>query len=69
MSDKWWYSLKSMRVEHGPGDPNSERLGPYDTEDEAAHAFEIARKRNEQWDEDDNEWDGRGRAQEKEEGL
>ena len=68
MGDKWWYSLKHMRVEHGPGDPNSERLGPYDSETEAKNALETARKRNEQWDEGENEWEGGGPAQLKGEG-
>lgn len=66
---QWWYSLKHMRVEHGAGDPNSERLGPYDTEAEASRALETARKRNEQWDNDEDEWDGGTSAQNREEGL
>jgi hypothetical protein len=66
---QWWYSLKHMRVEKDAGDPNSERLGPFDTEAEAADALENARKRNEQWDADDNEWNGGDQKQEKEEGL
>jgi hypothetical protein len=66
---QWWYSLRHMRVEQGAGDPNSERLGPFDTEAEAANALETARKRNEEWDANENEWNGGDRKQEKEEGL
>ncbi|MCO6005607.1 hypothetical protein NE236_11505 [Actinoallomurus purpureus] len=51
MSDegKWFFCLKHRKVEHGPGCPNRDRMGPYDTEDEAAHAFERAAQRNEEW--------------------
>lgn len=66
---KWWFSLKHMRVEHGPGDPNSERLGPFDTEAQAANALVNAQKRNDQWDTDDNEWENGTGKQMREEGL
>ena len=46
----WWYCLRHMRVEEGPGCPHSERMGPYATQDEAAHAMDLAKKRNEEWD-------------------
>ena len=52
---QWWYDLVHKRVETDSGGPNSQRLGPFDTEEEAANALEIARNRNEQWDEDDDE--------------
>ena len=32
----WWFNLKRQQVEEGDGDPNSERLGPYATREEAA---------------------------------
>ena len=56
---RWWYDLVNKRVETDSGGPNSQRLGPFDTEEEAANALETARKRNEEWDNDENEWDGR----------
>ncbi|MBK6764355.1 MAG: hypothetical protein IPG68_14285, partial [Micrococcales bacterium] len=34
----------------------SERLGPYESEDQASHAFEIARKRNEDYDAAEKDW-------------
>jgi hypothetical protein len=51
MSDegKWFFCLKHMRVEHGPGCPDRQRMGPYDTEAEAANALQHAAERNEQW--------------------
>jgi hypothetical protein len=52
---KWYYCLVHNRVEGEKGCANSERLGPYDSEEQASHAFEIARKRNEQWDAGEDE--------------
>jgi hypothetical protein len=48
-----WYCLTHRTVEHGPGCPNKERLGPFATEQEAAHALDKVRQRNEDWDKDD----------------
>jgi hypothetical protein len=52
----WYYCLVHNRVEPEKGCANSERLGPYTSEDQAAHAFEIARKRNEEWDAGERDW-------------
>ncbi|WP_116244453.1 hypothetical protein [Nocardiopsis sp. FIRDI 009] len=49
----WWYCLKHMRVEQGPGCPNRERMGPYETEATAARALAIAAERNEEWEAED----------------
>lgn len=54
----WWYNLLSGKVEEGAGAPNSERLGPFETEREAALALENARLRNEKWDKENAKWDG-----------
>ncbi|WP_395111374.1 hypothetical protein [Actinomadura sp. SCN-SB] len=53
----WWFCLKHMKVEHGAGCPNKDRMGPYDSESAAANALETARRRNEAWraqDDDDD---------------
>jgi hypothetical protein len=55
--DRYWFCVKHHQVE-GPGGevcPPIDRLGPYDTEDEAANALEKAKQRNEEWD-NDPEW-------------
>lgn len=52
---QWWYNLNSGEAEFGPGAPNSERLGPYATQQEAQHALELAHERSEQWDAEDEE--------------
>ncbi len=56
--NKYWYCLLHGRVEEGPGCPNSDRLGPYDTKLEAELALEKVRERNEAWDQGDKEWTG-----------
>lgn len=55
MSDdqQWWYCLKHNEVEYGAGCAGKDRLGPYPTQDAAAHALETVRRRNEEWDEQD----------------
>jgi hypothetical protein len=52
MSDenKWFYCLKHQRVEQGPGCPDRDRMGPYDSENEATHALQRAKERNEEWE-------------------
>lgn len=50
MSADWWFNLRTQQVEQGQGDPNSERLGPYETQAEAAGVLERMRKRNEELD-------------------
>lgn len=46
----WWWCLTHNRVEHGPGCPDQERLGPYDTEERAASALQRAAARTAQED-------------------
>lgn len=53
---KWYYLLLKNTVTQDPG---PDRMGPYDTEEEARHALDIASKRNEQWEDQDEEWNGR----------
>jgi hypothetical protein len=52
MSQEFWYCLTHQTVEHGPGCPNGERMGPYETSAEAASAISRAAARSEQWDND-----------------
>jgi len=56
MSDenpKYWFCLKHHEVEkENEGCANQDRLGPYDTPQEAARALEKVEERNETWDSD-----------------
>ncbi|HXF21030.1 MAG TPA: hypothetical protein VN597_11280 [Streptosporangiaceae bacterium] len=49
----WWYCLTHQNVEQGPGCPGKDRLGPYATREEAEHALDRVRERNEEWDAQD----------------
>jgi len=51
----WWFCLKHMRVEHGAGCPDKDRMGPYATQNEAAGALAKARERNEAWRKQDQD--------------
>ncbi len=50
---RWWYCLKHHRVEPDEGCANKDRLGPYATREEAEHALETVRRRNQEWDASD----------------
>jgi hypothetical protein len=53
--DAWWYCLTHNEVEHGAGCPGKDRLGPYATKEEAEHALDLVRERNEEWDAADDD--------------
>jgi hypothetical protein len=55
MAEQWWFNLRTQQVEEGLGDPNSERLGPYPTREEAAGVLERMRKRNAAFDAEDED--------------
>ncbi|WJY72406.1 hypothetical protein CAURIC_03770 [Corynebacterium auriscanis] len=44
MTEKWYYDTKTGEVLQGKNDSWSNRMGPYDTQAEAAAALETARK-------------------------
>jgi len=48
----YWFCLKHHAVEGQDGCAYKDRLGPYDTEEEAARALEKVKERNEAWDSD-----------------
>jgi len=49
----WYYCLVHQKVEPEEGCPNAERLGPFATEEQAAGALDLARERNEAFDDGD----------------
>ncbi|AXH95039.1 methionine aminopeptidase [Ornithinimicrobium avium] len=62
MAAQYWFNTRTRQVEAGD-DPERARsndlLGPYDTQEEASRALEIAAARTEAWDEEeraDDEW-------------
>ena len=50
--EEFWFCLKHHQVEGREGCRNKDRLGPYPTADEAAHALEKVEERNEAWEHD-----------------
>ncbi len=54
-SQRWWYCLKHKTVEQEAGCPAKDRLGPYASKEDAEHAIEIARRRNEEWEAQDRD--------------
>lgn len=51
--DQHWFCLTHHTVEPAEGGClNKDRLGPYASADEAAHALEKVQQRNEEWDND-----------------
>ncbi len=49
---QWWYCLKHERVEPSDGCANADRMGPYETPQQAERALDIAAARTQAWDED-----------------
>ncbi|MDQ2623784.1 MAG: SPOR domain-containing protein [Actinomycetota bacterium] len=57
--DKFYFNVRTRKVEQGTLSPAKDRLGPYDTHAEATLALERARSRSVAWDEEDeakDEW-------------
>ena len=52
MDDEYWFCLTHHTVEGAEGCRNAERLGPYASMADAAHALEKVAERNETWDND-----------------
>jgi hypothetical protein len=52
MRPPYWWCLTHARVEGRDGCANSDRLGPYETVEDAEQALQRARERTEQWDND-----------------
>lgn len=48
----YWFCLTHHEVEPQDGCPYKDRLGPYETEAEAARALEKAAERTREWDND-----------------
>ncbi len=52
VTDKFWWCLNHNAVEGQDGCAWKDRLGPYDSEAEAARALEKVKERNDEWDND-----------------
>jgi hypothetical protein len=52
-STQYWYNTKTGQVEKGYESSVVDRVGPFDTRDEAEHALEKLRANSAKWAEDD----------------
>lgn len=56
----YWFNIETRQVETDDNrSQNADVMGPYETEAEAANALETARRRTEEWDEEERrerEW-------------
>jgi hypothetical protein len=46
---KYWFNIKTKQVEFGLKSSSLDRIGPFDTKQEAANAEEIVRSRASRW--------------------
>lgn len=56
MSDgdaKYWYNSETGQVEFGMVSPSVDRVGPFDTEADAARAPEVVKERSRAWAEEE----------------
>ena len=53
---QWYVNTVTGQIAQGKLWPDTQRLGPYATRDDAANAWTIIEKRNKAWDEDDKQW-------------
>lgn len=49
----YWFNVKTGQIEQGHQSPGANLMGPYDSAEEAARAYEIARQKTERWDAED----------------
>ena len=46
---EWWFNTKTNQVEDGPQSLAADRIGPFETREEAARAYEIVGERSRAW--------------------
>lgn len=50
---EWWFNTKTQEVEEGPQSLAADRVGPFDSPEEASRANEIIAERARRWAEED----------------
>lgn len=56
--EKYWYNTETGQVEFGMISPSIDRVGPFDTEAEAARAPEVLKERSRAWADEEAAEDG-----------
>ncbi|GAB3126082.1 SPOR domain-containing protein [Glaciibacter psychrotolerans] len=54
---QFWYNMRTGEVEQGFVSPSADRVGPFATRNDAAHALEKLRANSAKWAEEDREND------------
>jgi hypothetical protein len=49
--EQWWFNLKTGQSEFGLQSPNSNRVGPFESESEANQALDLLAQRSAAWHE------------------
>lgn len=52
---EFWYNVQTHQIEEDAQSDWSQLIGPYETREEAEHALEKVKARNEAWDKDDDD--------------
>lgn len=52
-STQYWYNMKTGEVEHGYQSPSVDRVGPFETPEQASHALERLRENSAKWAEEE----------------
>ncbi|GAA3746337.1 hypothetical protein BKA04_000027 [Cryobacterium mesophilum] len=50
---EWWFNTRTNEVEEGPQSLALDRLGPFETREDAARAWQIVDERARRWAEED----------------
>lgn len=50
---QWWFNLSTGQVEQGMISQSYDRVGPFDTREDAERALETIAENNRRWDEED----------------
>ena len=53
IESQWWFNDKTGQVEQGPQSPQRDRIGPFESREEAQHALDRIAANNEKWDAED----------------
>ena len=56
-SPKYWFNLKTRKAELGLKSSSEDRIGPFETEAEAANAEAVVKARSEAWRQQESEED------------
>jgi hypothetical protein len=55
---EYYYNLTTGQVEEGKQSSGTELMGPYPTREAAAQALSGAAERNQEWEDQDEQWEG-----------